>query len=187
MILKPRHSVSILLPVHNGGGYLSYAIESILGQTFQDFELIVIDDCSSDGSFELVSSYLDYRVIQLKLDHQGGICKALNLGIERANGTYLARMDADDICHKERLKKQVEFLESHPHVGFCGSWVNRFGEKQLPQLYKRPTGCKKIRAYGVFDNPMVHSSVMLRGDFIRDNDIGKILLVRKIMNSGHDC
>lgn len=163
--------ISILLPVHNGGAYLAEAIESVLAQTFRSFELLVIDDCSTDGSAQLVQSYVDDRIILITLDKQAGICKALNCALDVARGKYLARMDADDICHVERLQKQVDYLESHPLVGICGTWVKRFGENQVSQLYKGPTGYKKIRAFTFFDNPLVHSSVMLRGDLVRDNDI----------------
>ena len=134
----------------------------MLGQTFHDFELIIIDDCSDDDSLAIIESFDDHRVRLLKSSERLGICKALNLGIENSRGSFLARMDADDICHPRRLERQVRFLNRHTKIGFCGTWVRRFGKDQIPQLYRLPVGESRVRAYAAFENPMVHSSVMFR-------------------------
>lgn len=159
--------ITVILPVHNGAAYLHQAIASVLGQTFEDFELIVIDDCSVDDSSDIVKSFRDERIRLIRSPERLRICKALNLGIDKSRGRFLARMDADDICHPSRFDRQVHFLERNPEIGFCGSWVRRFGANQSPQTYRRPVGAERVRAFAVYDNPMVHSSVMLRRDVLR--------------------
>lgn len=163
--------VSVLLPVHNGAAYLHEAISSVLRQTFQSFELIVIDDCSTDESTTIVNSFQDPRVRLITSDRRLRICNALNLGIENAKGQFLARMDADDICFPHRLERQVRFLRRYPEIGFCGSWVRRFGETQQAQTYRRPVGAMRVQAFAFFDNPMVHSSVMLRREVLKCLDV----------------
>jgi glycosyltransferase involved in cell wall biosynthesis len=158
--------VSILLPVHNGAMYLSDAIKSILQQTVRNFEFVIINDCSTDESLDIINSFSDPRFLVINMDKKGGICKALNLGITQSRGRYIARMDADDICYPQRLQRQAEFLDHYQQIGFCGSWVKRFGENQLPQILSRPVSFQRIRAFSVFDNPMVHSSVMIRRDVL---------------------
>lgn len=159
-------AVSVLLPVHNGAAYLRAALDSVRRQTFRDFELIVVDDGSTDESPAIVRSFDDPRIRLIQSFVQLRICKVLNLGIEHARGRFLARMDADDVCHPRRLERQVRFLRRHPDVGFCGSWVRRFGADQAAQIYRRPVGAARVRAFAAFDNPMVHSSVMLRRDLL---------------------
>ena len=159
-------TVSVLLPVHNGAAYLRAALDSVRGQTLRDFELIVVDDGSTDESPAIVRSLGDPRIRLVQSSGRLRISKALNLGIEHARGRFLARMDADDVCHPRRLERQVRFLGRHPDVGFCGSWVRRFGADQAAQIYRRPVGSARVRALAVFDNPMVHSSVMLRRDLL---------------------
>lgn len=164
--------VSVILPVHNGAAYLREAIVSVLCQTFGNFELLVIDDCSIDDSPAIVESFNDPRIRLFKSSERLRICKALNLGIQKARGSFLARMDADDICHPRRLERQVLFLRRHQEIGFCGSWVRRFGVNQHPQTYRRPVGGARVRAFAVFDNPMVHSSVMFRRDVLEKLAVG---------------
>lgn len=154
--------VSVILPVHNGGPFLQDALRSVLQQSLTDFELIVVDDCSSDESASIAGSFGDPRIRLIRSLDRLRICKALNLGIENARGEFLARMDADDLCRPERLERQVRFLDRHPQIGFCGSWVMRFGEHQPAQLYRRPVGFPRIHAFALFDSPMIHSTVMIR-------------------------
>jgi glycosyltransferase involved in cell wall biosynthesis len=117
-------TVSVLLPVYNGQPYLDAAVGSILMQSFQDFELIAIDDGSTDGSLQLLQQYakMDSRLRVLSRAH-GGVAEALNDGIEAASGEFLARMDADDVALSLRLETQVGFLRQHPEVVLVGSRV----------------------------------------------------------------
>ena len=114
-------NVSVLMPVYNGEKFLSQAIESILNQTFTDFELILIDDGSTDSSNTIIQRYAkkDSRVI-LTRQANSGIVSALNAALFAARGKYAARMDADDICIADRFEKQIDFLEANPSVLVVG-------------------------------------------------------------------
>lgn len=159
-------AVTVLLPVHNGAAYLPDALASLLGQSFTDFEVVVVDDCSSDDSAAIVRTCPDRRVRLIESPVRLGICKALNVGLDQSTGQFVARMDADDICHLQRLEKQVACLSKHPDIGICGAWVRRFGAGTAPRLDTRPTDFESLRAYALFDNPLIHSTVMLRRELI---------------------
>lgn len=153
--------VSVLLPVYNGEDYLRDAITSILYQTFTDFELLIIDDGSTDSSLEIIQSYTDPRIRLLRNEKRLKLSGALNRGMDDASGEYIARMDADDISLPRRLATQVSYMDQHGDVGLCGSWVKMFGFRGT-SIYKAPIGYQSIRAKALFDNPFVHPSVMLR-------------------------
>ena len=110
--------ISVIMSVYNGEEYLAEAIDSVLGQSFSDFELIVINDCSTDGTSEILCKYasLDARVKVHTNEVNLRLPSSLNKAISLAEGKYIARMDADDICLPDRLEKQFEFMESHPDV-----------------------------------------------------------------------
>ncbi|MGB1216791.1 MAG: glycosyltransferase family 2 protein, partial [Saprospiraceae bacterium] len=113
--------VSVIMPVYNGGTYLHTAIQSILHQKFSDFEFIIINDGSSDNSLEIIESFEDKRIKCISFEQNQGIVAALNKGVESSKGKYIARMDADDISHPERLGKQVDFLEKRTEIGIVGT------------------------------------------------------------------
>jgi glycosyltransferase involved in cell wall biosynthesis len=116
--------ISVVMSVYNGEKYLRQAIESILQQTYTDFEFIIIDDGSTDSSREIIQSYDDKR-IRLVINEQNiGLTKSLNKGIRLAKGEFIARMDADDISLPQRFEKQVAYLDSHPEVGVLGTYAN---------------------------------------------------------------
>src|SRR5262245_33145279 len=114
--------VSVVLPVFNAARFLPEAVRSILGQTYDAFELIVVDDGSVDGSGELAADLAasDPRVEVIRRRHEG-LVPALNAGLERARGHYVARMDADDVAHAERFQRQVAYLDAHPASVAVGS------------------------------------------------------------------
>jgi len=120
-VMKP--TVSVLMPVFNGEQFLRPAMNSILNQTFTDFEFIIVDDGSTDHSREILNSYTDSRVRLICNESNIGLTDSLNRGLEAASGNYIARMDQDDISLPERLAKQVAFMDSHPEVGVCGTWA----------------------------------------------------------------
>jgi glycosyltransferase involved in cell wall biosynthesis len=105
--------ISILMPVYNGEKYLREAIDSILNQTFTDFEFLIVDDGSTDNSVEIINSYQNSRINLVKNDKNEGLVYTLNRGLSLAKGEYIARMDCDDISLPERLKKQIDFLDSN--------------------------------------------------------------------------
>jgi glycosyltransferase involved in cell wall biosynthesis len=165
---RPR--VTVLMPVFNGEKYLGQAIESILGQTFGDFEFLIVDDGSTDRSLEICRSYADPRI---RLERNGanlGLITTLNRGIERAGGEFIARMDGDDISFPERLERQVRFLDENPGVGLCGTWY----EKAFPdrtETVKPPAGDREIRFYLGFENVILHPSVMLRKSLLETHGL----------------
>ena len=118
---QPPPAVSVILPAFNAEKYLGEAVDSILSQTFADFELIVVNDGSTDRTLEILRSNSDYRVQIITNDKNLGLAKSLNVGISKARGRYIARQDADDISLPERLQKQFEYMEKHPEVAVLGT------------------------------------------------------------------
>jgi glycosyltransferase involved in cell wall biosynthesis len=166
--MNPR--VSVLMSVYNGEQYLKDAIESILSQTFCDFEFIVIDDGSSDSTPDILAHYQqrEPRVLAHRFDHNRGLSAALNFGIRLARGEYIARMDADDISLPNRLQEQVGFMDAHPEIGVCGTWVELIGAIE-GQIWKYPTRHEAIHARMLFANTLVHPSVIMRVVSIKEN------------------
>ncbi len=162
--------VSVVMPVYNGEKFLREAIDSILSQTFQDFELIIIDDNSTDGTVSIVTSYNDRRIRFHSSSQRLKLAGALNLGIEKAQGTYLARMDADDICEPERLGQQHAFLEQNKHIGICGTWTNLFPVPEQ-HLEKYPLTTDEVQALSLFHSPFAHPSVMIRKEVLTSNHL----------------
>lgn len=152
--------VTVLMPVYNGERYLWEAVESVLGQSYKNFEFLIIDDGSTDRSAEIVQSYSDPRIRLVHNSNNQGIIATLNKGIELARGKYVARMDSDDISLPSRLKKQVAFLESHPEVGICGSWIRVFGDGR-DEVWRLPTDHRKIVCSLLFNSVLPHPSVLM--------------------------
>lgn len=119
--------VSVIMPVYNSSLYIEEAVQSILNQTFTDFELIIIDDASTDGTTQIIKKFTDSRIKIIRFDINKGVSKATNVGFEKAKGKYIARMDADDISLKKRLEQQVAVLDANPRILICGSLVKYLG------------------------------------------------------------
>ena len=153
--------VTVLMAVHNGEPYLQQAVQSILGQSFQDFEFLIVDDASTDNSGKLLSGLSNAKVRIIANGKQLGLSSSLNQGIEASEGTYIARMDHDDISLPERLWKQTAFLDAHPEVDVIGSWAQTLG-LQPAQIWRYPTLDEDIRSEFIFNSSLVHGSVMLR-------------------------
>jgi glycosyltransferase involved in cell wall biosynthesis len=121
--------VSVIMPVRNGGKYLAQAVTSILGQSFRQLELLLVDDHSSDGALaDLTIS--DPRLLLL-VNEGRGVSAAFNTGLAQARGEFIARMDADDIALTERIKHQLDYLKAHPAIDICGTCVEIFSDKEL--------------------------------------------------------
>lgn len=163
--------VTVLMPVYNAERYLRQAIESILSQTFTDFEYLIVDDGSTDTSRDIIRSYHDLRIRLIENDKNQGIIKTLNRGLALAKGEYIARQDADDISRPTRLEKQVAFLNSFPEIVLLGTEVNSIDQRGRRS---KPFGCctlsseLSIRWQLMFDNPFVHPSVMMRTEIVRN-------------------
>lgn len=153
------------MPVYNGQRFLHGATESILCQTWSDFEFLIINDGSTDNSREIISSFSDSRIRLIDNPSNIGLTKSLNKGLELAEGEYIARQDADDISYPKRLERQVQFLNAHPDIVLLGTQARAIDEKGRPHktnFLRIPVGMLTIRWYLMFQNAFIHSSVMFR-------------------------
>ena len=155
--------VSVLMAVHNGEAHLRESIDSILQQSFTDFEFLIIDDASSDHSRDVILSYQDRRIRLVSNQTKLGLTCSLNRGLRLAVGDLIARQDADDVSERHRLARQREFLDANPRAALVGTWYKKIddcnsdlGTRQLPCDWL------EIRWALLFLCPFIHSSVMLR-------------------------
>ena len=160
--------VSVVMPVYNGEKYLYEAIESILKQTYQNFEFLIIDDGSSDTSFEIIKSFSDYRIHLLRNNDNMGIVYSLNRGIANSRGKYIVRMDCDDISLPIRIETQVNFMENNPGVGICGSSIEIFGDNIKPKLRRFEKNSIQNKANLLFFPVVAHPSVIMRKSLFKD-------------------
>jgi glycosyltransferase involved in cell wall biosynthesis len=134
--MKTTPLISVVLPVYNVAPYVKEAIDSILNQTIQDFEILIIDDCSTDNTLEVVHSYNDDRIVIITKEKNKGLIDSLNIGFEQAKGKYIARMDGDDINKIDRFEKQLNVLENNPNIKVCGCWLQEFGSSNRTIKHK---------------------------------------------------
>jgi glycosyltransferase involved in cell wall biosynthesis len=156
--------ISVVMSVYNGQSFLSEAIESILHQTFRDFEFIIIDDGSCDNTAEILSSYAarDSRIRVLSHENKGRAV-SLNIGIAHAQSNYIARMDADDIALPYRFQQQFDFLEAHPEVGLLGGSVQLIkAADSVLAVVQPPRSDLEIKTVMLQGNPMWHPTVVMR-------------------------
>ncbi len=163
MITGTSPLVTVLMPIHDGEAFVAGAIESILGQTFRDFEFLIIDDESTDKSIEIIASYDDPRIRLVRNEERLRLIRTLNRGLELARGKYVARMDADDVSLPERLERQVAFMEANPAVGACGTWAVTIGDVD-GAVWRYPEGAEGIRCRLLFDSAISHPTVCMRRD-----------------------
>ncbi|MBR0237065.1 MAG: glycosyltransferase [Thermoguttaceae bacterium] len=163
-------SISVIMPVYNSERYLSIAIESILAQTFKNFEFIIVNDGSTDSSLEIIQNYQakDSRIRIIDQPNQG-VTKSLNNAINLAQGKYIARMDADDISMPDRLAKQFQYLEAHPEIAVCGSGALIIDEDgdviRIDRVVCTHENIEKRHLSGKCS--MKHPSVIIRADVLR--------------------
>ncbi len=158
--------VSIILPTYNRCHYIKKAIESALVQTHKNFEFVIVDDCSSDGTSSLLKTYAqrDARIIIVRNEKNVGLVKSLNKGIQHAKGMYIARLDDDDVwCDTQKLEKQVAFLEKNPEYVLVGGGQIRIDEKGKEiSRFLLPENDRDIRNFILQRNPFTHTSVLFR-------------------------
>lgn len=164
--------VSIIMPVYNGEKYLRSAIDSILSQTYTDFEFIIVNDGSIDKSEEIIKSYSDSRIRYIKNEKNIGLDTTLNNSFKIAKGEYIARMDCDDLSHPTRIEKQVRFLVSHIDYDMVGSQYVNIDQNRKPfeigaQLLEDDEIKYAIQSVNCF----CHGAVMFRASFIQKNQI----------------
>lgn len=159
---KPSPKLSVILPVYNGGPFLIEAIESILSQTVADFELIIINDGSTDNSAEIIAGFHDPRIRVITQANQG-LRGALNVGIANSTGTFIARMDQDDISLPERFEKQIKFLETHPDYILVGTTYAFMNEQDaITGIFPALLDDEDLKRELYTKSPFGHGTVMLR-------------------------
>src|SRR3990167_9027923 len=156
--MKPK--ISVIMSVYNGMPFLEEAVESILKQTYKNFEFIIVDDASTDGTLTFLKSLKDERIKLIKNKKNLGLAASLNIALRQAQGDYVARMDADDISYPERLNTQLKYLEKNKEIDLCGSWVTLINQegKTAGKNRKNPLEDYKIkRLLGVYPT-IIHPS-----------------------------
>ena len=159
-------AITVLMPVYNGFKYLDEAMKSILNQTFQNFEFIIIDDGSTDDSVKIIKSYDDNRIRLVENKNNLGQSETLNIGLNIAKGKYIARMDQDDISMPERLERQSEFMEDNPQIGVCGTWIQLIGKYNGIAELETEDDLIKIKL--LTNQNLAHPSVMIRKQILEN-------------------
>lgn len=163
--------ITVLMPVHNGSGFLKEAIQSIIDQTFSDFEFLIINDGSTDNSVEIIETFKDQRIRSINYSKKKGLIHALNDGIKLATGRLIARMDSDDISNKYRLEKQVGFLRANPGIDVLGCQIDLINEEGAiihERIYSLDHDSIKVESF--FNCPLPHPGVIFKKDeFIKAN------------------
>jgi len=156
--------VSVVMPAYNSEKTIGEAIESILNQTYKNFEFIIINDGSTDKTLEIIKSYAkkDKRIIVLDNEKNFGIPKTRNIALKKSKGKYIAIQDSDDISLSKRLEKQAEFLERNPNVGVVGSFMEIFDGHKKRGIRKYPEKDKELRKMIFFVCPIGQPAAMIR-------------------------
>lgn len=166
---NPR--ITVLMSVYNGERFLRPAIESILSQTYRDFEFVIYDDCSTDSTCDIIQSYNDTRIVYRPNEVNQGLTRNLADGVSRSNSDYIARMDADDIAYPDRFQKQIDWMDAHPEITILGTPVTYFSEKPGDgSIAKQPFDDVIIKATLFISFTLMHPSIMIRrGDLVKHN------------------
>lgn len=155
--------VSVLMPVYNGERYLKEAIDSILNQTYSNFELIICNDCSTDNTQSIIKQYTDHRILYFENSKNRGIVYTRNKLFSLAKGIYLSIMDCDDIAQKTKFEKQIEFLEKNTSYGICGTWAKMIDSQKSTIGYLQPPSKNEdIKINLMFQSSFVQSTVIMR-------------------------
>ena len=170
MAITENPLVSVLLCVFNGERYLEEALDSIAGQTYSHWECIIIDDCSTDKTSEILAKYAqkDQRFRVFRNEKNLRLPSSLNRGLNFVKGEYVLRMDADDISRPDRMEKQVAFMQQHPEIAVAGSKVFLWREGEtVARLDLRRTDMPSVQSRFIFFNPIVHPSIIARTQLIK--------------------
>lgn len=159
--------ITVLMPVYNGEKYLKEAIDSILKQTYEDYEFLIINDGSTDNTETIIKSYQDRRIVYYKNEQNKGLIYTLNKGLKLAKGEYIARMDADDISLPERFNKQMDFMDTHLNICACCTnavTINMVGKRISKKWWEKSS--IPVEWLILFANPMMHPSMFIRKSFL---------------------
>lgn len=158
---KPK--ISVVMPVYNSEDFVGEAIESIINQTFRDFEFIIVNDGSTDRTYHIINSFYDDRIKIINAKHSGNYV-ARNLGLSIARGKYICVMDSDDLSLPERFYKQFTFMESHNEIGVCGGYVKI---KDSNKIIKPPNNHEEIKVWLLSSICLIHPSIFVRTKLIK--------------------
>lgn len=158
--------VSVLMTVYNARRYIRYAIESVLKQSYSDFEFIIVDDASNDGSLEIIKAYRDRRIRLIRNPVNQGQTRSLNIGLAEARGEYIARIDADDIAFPRWLQSQVDFLRKKGGVDVLSAGLVAFDEKGSGRVYLSPSCRQDILLKAIIKSPVNHGGAFMKKDAI---------------------
>ena len=166
--LNNIEKVSILMTVFNTEKYLKISIKSILNQTYKNWELIIIDDCSTDSSKKILKKYNSNKIRCFFLKKKLGRTRALNLGLKKCKGKYIAILDADDASHSTRLSDQVTYLRNNQDISLLGSWYKKIdkNDKFLTNI-KTSNNYDEIKKTMLYKNIIIHSSIMFRKKILK--------------------
>ena len=169
--MEPLPLVSIVMPVYNTAPFLEEAVNSILNQSFTDFEFIIIDDGSTDGSLDILRNFADKRIVLLSNGKNRGLVFTLHRGLKAARGRYIARMDADDISLSDRLSLQIDYMERHPEadlVASCVTLIDEAGDDigvwRDDMEHVTP---ESVRSFLPINNSLAHPTVLVKAEIIR--------------------
>jgi len=200
MVLSPF--ISVLLPAYNAEKFLKEAIESILNQTYSNFEFIIINDGSTDKTQEIIDAYADPRIHCILHKENKGLIQSLNEGILCAKGVYIVRMDADDIAFANRIQVQVDFMESNPQITAVGSHAIFFNENKASPIENWALDQKtntqlEIKKTLIWENCLIHPSICFRTNVVKDllydpsqknyEDYDLWLRLRKLNKQFYNC
>lgn len=170
--------VSVLMPVYNAQDYLAEAIDSVLSQTFTDWELIIGDDGSTDGTEDIIRLYTDKRISYLKNDCNIGHTKTKYSLLDHSQGEYIAFLDADDVSLPDRFALQVQFLDNNPDYGLCGTWgimIDPEGNTIKKMTFINQN--EYLRCALLFNTAFLQSSIMVRRDLMKDYYLDEDILL----------
>jgi glycosyltransferase involved in cell wall biosynthesis len=160
--------ISVVMPVYNGEEYLNDALQSVLNQTYRNFELIIINDGSTDKSLQIIEKYKkqDRRILLIDRKNKG-VTLSLYEGIEKSNGGFIARMDQDDICLPSRFQDQMDYLAINLEVDVVGTWISEIDENNcvIKEIVKYPETHKRCMIHFKCRDPLAHPTVMFRKTF----------------------
>ncbi|MDP2685106.1 MAG: glycosyltransferase [bacterium] len=165
-------TISVLIAVYNAENTIKTAIGSILNQTFQDFEIIIIDDKCTDKTIDVIKEFEDSRIKIISNEHNMGQIKSLNKGLSFCSGKFIARMDADDISLPQRFELQVQAFEKNPELVLVGTTgFKSFPNGRVKKLTYYPRNAEALRFFSMFKSPINHISVMIRQEYLKNTDI----------------
>jgi len=167
--MSSRPRVTVFIPVHNREHYVRCAIDSILAQDFTDFELLIVDDGSTDRTTEVIASYPDSRIRLVENGRNLGIPASRNRGLQLARGEYIALLDSDDYAYPFRLSRQVRFLDRHPRIAQVGSWCSLMDAegKLLKRIRRQPTAPDEVDVHLLFHCSLINRTIMGRTAILR--------------------